>query len=133
MKMTVLTAVYFICLQFSLSAHLSVTGVDIPRDTSYTVYQNFIKIRKDYPEARPVAAMLPNTVLAERGLVYAVLNDSVNRNRELHLDLLRPAELGIYPAVIMIHGGGWQSGDKSMQVPMAMQVAAKGYITAAVE
>ena len=33
----------------------------------------------------------------------------------------------------MIHGGGWASGTKDHQVPMAQQLAAKGYVAAAVE
>jgi acetyl esterase/lipase len=33
----------------------------------------------------------------------------------------------------MIHGGGWRSGNKSMQVPMAQRIASKGFVTAAVE
>lgn len=118
---------------FSLMAQFDNNGKSIPRDTSFTVYQTFMHIRKNFPEAKPAKPILPKGVIAERDLVYTVLNDSVNKNRKLHLDLFHPAKPGNYPALIMVHGGGWRSGDKSLQVPMAMQIAAKGYITVAIE
>lgn len=33
----------------------------------------------------------------------------------------------------MIHGGGWNSGSLELQVPMAQQIATKGYVTIPVE
>ena len=33
----------------------------------------------------------------------------------------------------MVHGGGWKSGDKELQIPMAIALAEKGYVTAVVE
>jgi acetyl esterase/lipase len=133
MKKISLIIVCYCSIQFSLIAQTTISGKNIPRDTSYTVYQTYIKIHKDYPEARPAKAILPEGVVAERDLVYTVLKDSINNGRKLHLDLFRPAKQGSFPAVIMVHGGGWRSGDKSMQVPLAMMIAAKGYVTVAVE
>ena len=37
------------------------------------------------------------------------------------------------PAVLMIHGGGWRSGNKSHLVPLAQKLAVDGYVTATVE
>ena len=105
----------------------------IPRDTTYTVYQSLIKIQKDYPQAKPARAILPKGVKAEMDLVYDELIDSEGNSRKLHVDLFRPDGKGTFPAVIMVHGGGWSSGDKSMQVPMAMKLAEQGFVTIAVE
>ncbi len=33
----------------------------------------------------------------------------------------------------MIHGGGWRSGDRTQTIPIAQQLAAKGYVAIAVE
>ena len=44
-----------------------------------------------------------------------------------------PDNDSIYPALLMIHGGGWNSGDRSLQVPMAQQIAKAGYVTIPVE
>ena len=105
----------------------------IPRDTSYTVYQSLLKVRKAYPDAAPALPVLPEGATAERSIAYAVLDSTVWGPRTLHLDLFHPRKAGSYPAVVMVHGGGWRSGDRSMQHPLAMQLAANGYVTVTVE
>jgi acetyl esterase/lipase len=105
----------------------------IPRDTSFTPYQAWIKIQKDFPQAKIVKPQLPVGVKAEPNVVYATLPNTRYGKRELHLDLFRPEKPGKYPVLLLIHGGGWRSGNKSMDVPLAQQIAAKGYVTAAVE
>jgi len=105
----------------------------IPRDTSYTPYQALIKIKKEFPEAKIVNPQLPESVLAEYDVVYNTLPETPYGKRDLHLDLFRPEKPGKYTALILVHGGGWSSGNKSMQVPLALQIAAEGYVTASVE
>lgn len=122
----------FVFAQIGVSKPIDIVK-EIPRDTSYTVYRTYNKIKKHYPEAKAALPLLPKGVVEERDLVYAVLNDSLSVNREIHLDLFRPEKAGSYPALIMVHGGGWRSGDKKMQIPMAMQIAANGFVTIAVE
>ncbi|GET21674.1 alpha/beta hydrolase [Prolixibacter denitrificans] len=104
----------------------------IPRDTSYTPYSAWVKIKKHYPNVTPVKPELPKGVKAEYNVVYATLPNTPYGKRDLHLDLFRPEKKGKYPAVILVFGGGWRSGSKEAQVPMAQQIAAKGYVTAAV-
>lgn len=123
----------FCFLSQALLAQSKLIEKKIPRDTSYTVYQRFIKLQKKYPDATPAKPVLPEGVVAERNLVYAELTDSLNQVRKLYLDIFRPAKNGTYPAVIMIHGGGWMSGDKIMQHPLAMQLAKNNYVTLTVE
>lgn len=76
---------------------------------------------------------LPASVRAERNLVYASLPHTPYGKRNLHADIFRPKKAGRFPAVIMIHGGGWRSGTRSMQVPMAEMLAAKGFVTITAE
>ena len=100
----------------------------IPVDTTYTVYQTYIKLQKKYPG---IAIARPATNAA-----YTQVSDVVYKavgDRQLHLDICRPVKAGKYPAVIMIHGGGWRSGNKSMERPMAQQLALQGYVTIPVE
>jgi pectinesterase len=62
-------------------------------------------------------------------LVYCNVN-----GRELHLDVFYPtANKAPLPGVLLIHGGGWRSGDRSQHVPLAQQLAAKGYVTITAE
>ena len=104
-----------------------------PRDTSFTPYQAWIKIKKEFPEAIIVKPQLPEGVIAENNIIYTTLSETPYGKRELHLDLFRPKKSGKYPALLLIHGGGWRSGNKTMQVPMAQQISTKGYVTASVE
>lgn len=105
----------------------------IPKDTSYTPYQTWMKIKRDFPQATIAKAQLPVGVSAVYNIVYATLPSTPYGNRQLHLDLFKPEKAGKYPALLMIHGGGWRSGNRTMQIPMAQQIASKGYVTAAVE
>ncbi len=107
-----------------------VAEAQIPRDTSYTIYSNHVKLQKKYPFVTPIAPALPANVEAEYDVVYKNL-----AGRSLHLDISYPKSNNKtkYPGVLMIHGGGWSSGSKAHQVPMAQQLAARGYVAVAVE
>lgn len=134
--MTFGSKISFSVVLFLVSNNLfaqSVEQIAIPSDTSFTPYQAWIKIKKDFPQTRIVKSILPEGVLAEMDVVYATLPNTPFGKRELHLDLFRPVKPGKYPALLLIHGGGWRSGNKSMQVPMAQQIAAHDYVTAAIE
>lgn len=105
----------------------------IPRDTSYNVRKVHSQIKRDYPYALPVPDQTPAAVIESREVVYAHLPQTPFGPRDLHLDIFRPKKKGKYPALLMIHGGGWRSGDKSMQVPLAQLIANKGFVTIPVE
>ena len=105
----------------------------IPRDTTFSIARVYRQVQKDYPYTRPVKDSLPKGVQAFREVVYASLPETPFGKRDLHVDLFRPAKSGKYPALILIHGGGWRAGDKSMEVPMAQVVASHGFVTVAVE
>lgn len=105
----------------------------IPRDTSYTSYQTWLKLKNNYPDIKIVRSKLPAGVVVFQDIVYAILPETPFGKRDLHLDLFRPEKTGKYPALLMIFGGGWRSGNKSMEGPMAQQIAASGYVTACIE
>jgi acetyl esterase/lipase len=102
----------------------------IPRDTSYNIQSNYIKLKKNYPFVTPIAPALPKKVKAKPAVTYKNI-----KGRALHLDLFYPKgkKKNKYPGVLLIHGGGWSSGTKAHQVPMAQQLAARGYVAAAIE
>jgi pectinesterase len=102
----------------------------IPRDTSFTLSNTAQKVIRQYPQAKIVEATLPPTVTLRENLVYAYYG-----KREMHLDLFSPREQGktFLPGVLLIHGGGWRSGNRQMEWPMAQYLAQRGYITATVE
>lgn len=102
----------------------------IPRDTSFTVYSAFIKEKKKYPFIRIAEPKLPEGVLSKENIVFSSIG-----NRDIHLNVFYPGKKNKkgYPGVILIFGGGWKSGDESMSIPMAQQIAARGYVAVAVE
>jgi len=120
----------FICCQLFV---LTLNVFPLPRDTSYTTYQSWQKIKKTYPNIKIVERVNDKSIIESNNVVYATVNDSLNSKRDLHLDIFRPKKQGKYPALIMIHGGGWRSGNKSMEVPMAQRIALHGYVAIPVE
>ncbi len=130
MKRTLLTVIA-ICLAANLlSAQQAGTPRSIARDTSFTVNNTATKVLKQYPFAKVVASIIPAGVTAREDMVYAR-----DGKRELHLDLFKPLKKSAngYPGVILVHGGGWRSGYRQMEWPMAQQLAARGYVTATAE
>lgn len=98
---------------------------DILRDTSFTPYSTFIKERKNYPFIRLAQPEMPAGVSYKKNLVYNTVG-----NQKLYLDVFYPAKKNSksYPGVLLIFGGGWKSGDRSHNIPVAQRLAAKGYV-----
>ena len=100
-----------------------------PVDTSYTLFSAYNKLIKKFPFIQPVKAEIPSSVTVKKNLVYANYD-----GREMHIDVYMPADITKpAPAVILIHGGGWRSGNKNMETPLAVYLAQKGFVAAAVE
>lgn len=81
------------------------------------------------PEGAPLRRALPDTVKVERDIVYAKYG-----NREVKLDLYlpkRPTAEKI-PCIVVIHGGGWRSGDKSCFSHIAGALAEQGFAAACI-
>jgi acetyl esterase/lipase len=63
----------------------------------------------------------------ELNVVYGKAN-----GEPLRLDIYRPPGRKVRPAVLLIHGGGWVSGDKSSQRDLAEGMTRLGYVAIAV-
>lgn len=105
----------------------------IPRDTSYNTMRVWRQIKKKHPEARPAVDSLGSDLRMTRNLVYAHLPNTDFGPRDLHLDIIRPNDGLTRAAVLWIHGGGWRSGHKEMDIPIAQLLARKGYVCIPVE
>ena len=72
---------------------------------------------------------IPESVDAHRDVVYATEGD-----RKLLADLFVPkTATGPTPTVVVVHGGGWLKGDKTKFRALALALADRGYVTAAIE
>jgi gluconolactonase len=71
---------------------------------------------------------LPEGVTPNLDVVYAQYG-----TRKLLADVFVPDGDGPLPAVVVVHGGGWLKGDKTKFRALALQLAARGFVTAAIE
>ncbi|MDE6485505.1 MAG: alpha/beta hydrolase [Duncaniella sp.] len=120
---------------FALLLALPCAGQEaVPRDTSFTLHSAYKKIERKYPYARPVSQSIPEGVTKIADVVYRHFDSTQFGPRDLHFDIFRADTVeGLRPAVLMIHGGGWNSGDRSLQYPLAAALAKRGYVAVPVE
>jgi acetyl esterase/lipase len=83
--------------------------------------------RTTHPDIRLPESEPPGTVRRNEDLTYSTAGGT-----PLKLDLYSPPRPGPHPVVLMVHGGGWERGDRFMERPFAKHLAARGYATATV-
>lgn len=112
-----------------ISAHAQ----EIPRDTTYTVWSTHQKLKKQYPQIVVVKPVAAKSIVQRADVPYTTVNYSGGQ-RELKADLFYPKKIkDKLPAVVIVHGGGWRSGDKSMNTSLAQLLAMHGYFVMSVE
>jgi acetyl esterase/lipase len=82
--------------------------------------------RPSQQQRQPVAAQIPDGVTLQTDMPYR------EGNEKWRLDLAMPEESGnaLRPALVIVHGGGWRSGDKGggQWRSLPLEYAAKGYV-----
>lgn len=103
----------------------STTGITGRRDTSYSNYGAYNSTRKTHPDIRIVPEFKSPQVAEKRDIEYCKRGE-----RSLVTDVFYPAKKGARscPAVLIIHGGGWRSGNRTQHYPLAQRLAALGYV-----
>lgn len=92
-------------------------------DTSYTTYSAFQSTRKKYPGIQIVRERKYPGVKEKRNIVYCAAGE-----KKLYLDAFYPsAARKRFPAILIIHGGRWRSGNRSQHIPLAQKLASMGY------
>lgn len=93
------------------------------KDTSYTIHSEYIKQKIKYPQ---ITIVKPDTTKNTISVTHNIIYNKKN-NKPLHLDAYYLKSKDKLPAVFLIHGGGWKSGNKSMLQPLAQSISKKGY------
>ncbi|MDS1031618.1 pectinesterase family protein [Porphyromonadaceae sp. NP-X] len=124
-------SILFFCVTaFCFSVKAQTVMIDgVPRDTSYTVYSTFIKLKKQYPFIRPVETKISDDLACYENIPYK----TISTERKLILNIYRRKGNELLPVVLMIHGGGWNSGSPALQKAMAFNLARKGFVAITVE
>ena len=111
---------------FTITANAqSMQGLTGVCDTSYTTYSAWQQTKKDFPGITIVHEFHYPDVTEEKGITYCKVN-----HPSLLIDAFSPKKKNdkLLIAVIMIHGGGWRSGDRSQHYPLAQRLAHLGYV-----
>lgn len=96
--------------------------------TVYSAETTYRKLADSHPGISIASDAVPQSVLVERNLAYVV-----RETGPLQLDLYLPrAAAAAAPVVVLVHGGGWRSGERSNLAPLAVRLAARGYAAATV-
>lgn len=100
-------------------------GLTHKPDTSYTTYSAYTSTKKTHPQIKIVQEFHSKSVKDERNITYCKLGE-----RKLLLDAFYPSSKSKTKraAIIIIHGGGWRSGNRTQHYPLAQRLADLGYV-----
>lgn len=98
------------------------TGVP---DTSFSIQHEYTKLKKVYSDLRIVNEVHSSSVIEKKNITYRTIGQ-----RKLLMDAFYPSANSKQPrtAVMIIFGGGWRSGSRTMHYPLAERLAASGYV-----
>lgn len=102
----------------------STAGLTGKSDTSYSTYSAYINTKRDFPDIKIVNEVHFASVIEKNKIVYCTIG-----NRSLMLDAFYPAEnKENRTAIIILHGGGWRTGNRTQHYPLAQQLANLSYV-----
>ncbi|MGJ8693837.1 MAG: alpha/beta fold hydrolase [Thalassotalea sp.] len=117
--------ILFIINNFVLHVHAKTHSTELKKNI-YSIDSTYHKLKPKYPQITLPNLTLPSTVTLESNVVYKRLN-----HRTLSLDLYSAKSVvNKHTLIMLIHGGGWQSGQPSLMRPLAMGLAKHGYVVA---
>ena len=123
MKKTV--CVLTACLLFVETFSQSKAGLTGTPDTSYTNHSAYTSTKRTHPQIKTVQEFHSESVEEERDITYCKLGE-----RKLLLDAFYPSSKSKTKraVIIIIHGGGWRSGNRTQHYPLAQRLADLGYV-----
>lgn len=109
---------------FSSPAQSTVGITNIP-DTSFSIYNEYNKNKKKYPEIKIAEDFHSTSIKEKRNITYCTIG-----NRDLRLDVFYPSNKTKQKrtAIMIIFGGGWRSGNRTQHYPLAQHLTDLGYV-----
>src|SRR5580704_2468014 len=74
--------------------------------------------------AQQAAPKIPDSVRYEPNVAY----DTADPQQVM--DIFRPADSAVHPAVLFVHGGGFRAGSRKSYTQQCIRLAQMGYVTA---
>ena len=118
-----LLTIYILLFFFDNATAQSLEGITNVKDTSFNNYSAFLSVKKKYPKVQIVPETISSTVKEKKDIRYCKVGD-----RDLLLDVFYPKTKKKNPAIIIIFGGGWRSGNRTQHYPLAQKLASLGFI-----
>jgi len=118
--------VTIICLLVSeLVSAQSMAGITGQRDTSYGNNSAYESTKKTHPFIKLIPELKSASLAEEKNIAYANTG-----NRQLVTDVFYPKEKSKTKriAIMIIHGGGWRTGNRTQHYPLAQKLASMGYV-----
>lgn len=112
-------------LSILISCLGSITSLAQSRaDTSYSIHTEYQKLIKTHPHISFPQPLHNTDIKVEKDIVYGSTG-----TRSLYMDAFYPSNKkranGI--AIVLIHGGGWRTGNRTMMYALAERLADMGY------
>jgi len=102
--------------------------IERPKAQPYTIEGTYEKLKKKYPFIQPLNLEFPKNIKVTEDLEYKTRN-----GKSLLADIYYPENSAQkFPAIILVHGGGWISGSKANERFLAQELASKGYVSMAI-
>jgi acetyl esterase/lipase len=117
---------FFLMVLVALTAKTqSTAGITNKPDTSYTTYSAYISSKKTNSNIKIVPEFHSKSVKEKRNITYCTIG-----KRKLLLDVFYPSAKtkNKRAAIMIIHGGGWRSGNRTQHYPLAQRLADLGYV-----
>ncbi len=123
MRYTIVSAIIF-CWVGMVNAQ-STAGITHKPDTSYSTYSAYQSTKKTNPEIRIVPEEKNAFLAEEKNIPYTNIG-----SRSLLIDAFhsKAKPKTKQTAILIIHGGGWRTGNRTQHYPLAQQLALKGYV-----
>ena len=131
MKRSKQSSISFLLILFSfttISLHIHAQlkiGLTGKPDTSYSIYSAYTSTKKEFPDIKIVGEFKFDNVSEKKNIIYCNTG-----KRELLLDAFYPNTKSNTKrtAIIIIHGGGWRTGNRTQHYPLAQSLANLGYV-----
>ena len=116
--------VLLLLMQAGKSSAQSTAGLTRVNDTSYNTPAEYRKLVKQYSFIN-IPGQSSHNIKSNKDIVYCTSN-----SRNLKLDVFFPASKtkSLKPCILIIHGGGWRSGNRMQHHTFAQRLAALGYV-----